>query len=60
MAQAATRTRSVGENIKAVTVAAGDTNRSADELAGAASSTASRISELQETVDSFLKQVGAA
>jgi methyl-accepting chemotaxis protein len=60
VAQAATRTQSVGENIKAVTAAAGDTNRSADDLAGAANSTAARVSELRETVDSFLKQVGAA
>ena len=60
VSQAAARTEAAGENIKDVTSAAGDTNKSADHLASAANSTAARISELRQTVDDFLKRVSAA
>ena len=60
VAQALVRSKTVSENIEGVTPAAGDTNRSADELAQVASSTADKIARLRETVDSFLSDVAAA
>ncbi len=58
--EAATGTRQVSETMAAMTSAATETNRSAEEAGQSSSNAATQTDELKQTIDRFLDEVAAA